>query len=162
MPGSFTPILCVVSQVNQYRNKGRSPGKDAVSGYEARALFMKIISFARTTPALIARQKTVTRREWTDAHAARFKVGELVQAWSASPHRRGHRIGIIRITALNKEPTRQIPETDWEAEGFAYMAANGLELAKDVSCRELWEQWRTDATHVTWVIRFEVEEIDRL
>jgi hypothetical protein len=31
---------------------------------------MKIISFARTTEALKARRKTVTRREWKDSYAA--------------------------------------------------------------------------------------------
>ena len=122
---------------------------------------MQIISFSRTTAAVEARRKSVTRREWSDRHATRFKVGDLVQAWSASPHRGGHRIGTIRITALTKEPTRLIPDSDWEAEGFAYMAEHGLNLSKDVTCEQLWRAWRADPAKVTYVIRFEVVEIKR-
>lgn len=39
---------------------------------------MKIISFAETTPALLADAKTVTRREWAEKHARSFKAGERV------------------------------------------------------------------------------------
>jgi hypothetical protein len=120
---------------------------------------MMIISFARTTAAVEAREKSVTRREWTDRHAAMFKVGDLVQAWDKSPRAGGKRIGTIKITSIGKEPTRFIPDSDWEAEGFAYMTKHGLNLSADLSCEELWRQWRADPLKVTWVIRFEVVEI---
>lgn len=122
---------------------------------------MKIISFARTTAALVARRKSVTRREWTDRHAAGFKVGDLAQAWSASPHRKGKKVGIIRITALYKEATCLIPDSDWEAEGFEYMQEHGIDLGKDLSCPRLWQLWKEDQTgFATWVIRFEVVSIE--
>lgn len=41
---------------------------------------MRAISFAWTTPAFKARQKTVTRREWSDGYARSFKAGEVVEA----------------------------------------------------------------------------------
>ena len=95
---------------------------------------MKIVSFARTTAALKARRKTVTRREWKDSHAARFQPGELVQAWSASPHRGGKPVGIIRVKSITREPTHLIPDTDWEAEGFGlaltYMTHQSLSEVK--------------------------------
>jgi hypothetical protein len=122
---------------------------------------MLIISFARTTAALLADppQKSVTRREWTDRHAAMFKVGDLVQAWDKSPRAGGKRFGTIKITSIGKEPTRFIPDSDWEAEGFAYMTKHGLDLGPDLTCEQLWREWRRDPLKVTWVIRFEVVEI---
>jgi hypothetical protein len=120
---------------------------------------MMIISFARTTEALKARRKSVTRREWTDRHASMFNVGDLVQAWSASPRAGGERIGTIRITSKTKEPTRLIPDGDWEAEGFAYMAERGINVGVDLSCEQLWKAWRADPEKVTHVIRFDVIEI---
>jgi hypothetical protein len=76
---------------------------------------MKIISFARTTAALVAGRKSVTRREWKDAYFQAFKKlldeaiakgekGLRVQAWSASPHRHGKKVGEILITSLTREP----------------------------------------------------------
>lgn len=41
---------------------------------------MRIISFAWTSPALLAGAKTVTRRDWDDSYARRFSAGELVAA----------------------------------------------------------------------------------
>ena len=120
---------------------------------------MKIISFARTTAALIARRKTVTRREWKDTQAARFNAGELVAAWSASPHRGGKPVGVIRIKSVTREPTRLIPPSDWEAEGFAYMTERGINVGRELSCSQLWEQWKRDRAKITYVIRFEVVKI---
>ena len=118
-----------------------------------------IVSFSKTTAALVARRKTVTRREWKDGHAARFKPGDVVDAWSASPHRGGKRVGKIRILSVTKEPTRLIPDSDWEAEGFAYMAERGLNVEKDRSCEAFCRAWRQHPTLETYVIRFEVVEI---
>lgn len=123
---------------------------------------MKIISFARTTAALQARRKTVTRRLWKDSHAARFEAGELVQAWSASPHRGGRKVGVIRLLSVTRQATCLIPDSDWEAEGFAYMEEHGIDLGPDLSCAALWREWRRDPRLMTWVIRFEVVEIDQV
>lgn len=122
---------------------------------------MKIISFARTTAALKARRKSVTRRLWKDSHAARFAPGDLVEAWSAGPHRGGQPVGVIRIKSVTREPTHTIPDSDWEAEGFAYMEAHGLSVRSDLACAELWAQWRSDRTLMTYVIRFEVVKVYR-
>jgi hypothetical protein len=122
---------------------------------------MKIISFSRTTAALLARRKSVTRRLWKDTHAARFSPGELVQAWSASPHRGGERVGVIRIKSVTREPTHQIPDSDWEAEGFAFMQERGINVEAELSCSQLWEQWRSDRRLLTYVVRFEVVKVGR-
>lgn len=122
---------------------------------------MKIISFAETTPALLAGRKTVTRREWQESHARSFAAGELVQAWSKSPRVKGaRRVGTIRLTAAPYiERTVDIPADDWEAEGFAYMTDEGLTLFGGATPAEVWQRWRSDLSTALWVVRFELVEV---
>lgn len=62
-----------------------------------------IISFAWTTQALLAGRKTVTRREWTDGHAAKFKPGDLVDAWDKLPRCKGSKkVAVIRIISIKR------------------------------------------------------------
>src|SRR3712207_3360782 len=63
-----------------------------------------MISFAWTTPALLAGKKTVTRRDWSDDYARRFRPGLIVDAYDQSPRRGGRKIGTIRIVSVRKEP----------------------------------------------------------
>ncbi len=62
-----------------------------------------IISFAWITPSLLARLKDVTRREWSDAHAAKFKPGDLVDAWDKSPRFKGKKVAVIRIVSIGRQ-----------------------------------------------------------
>ena len=121
---------------------------------------MKIISFAETTPALLAGAKTVTRREWTEKHARSFKAGELVQAWSKGPRVKGaKRVGTIRLTATPyQEMSDCVPFEDYDAEGFTYLADHGLTLFGGLTTREVWVTWRMDP-HPLWVVRFELVEV---
>lgn len=64
---------------------------------------MKIISFAKTTAALLAGHKSVTRRYWNPRHALSFKPGEIVQAWDKSPRFGGKMVAEIKIVAVYKE-----------------------------------------------------------
>lgn len=123
---------------------------------------MLIISFARTTAALIAGRKTVTRREWTIRTFEQFhrRVGEEVQAWSKSPRAGGRRIGTIRLVSVDWERTCKIPGSDWEGEGFAYMEEHGIDVGPDMSCQKLWRLWRQDREKVTAVIRFELVSLE--
>jgi hypothetical protein len=59
---------------------------------------MKIISFAWTTPALLAGSKCVTRREWDKKYAESFEAGEYVQAFDKSPRAGGKCVAIIELT----------------------------------------------------------------
>jgi hypothetical protein len=122
-----------------------------------------IISFARTTAALVARRKTVTRRLWKDSTATKFLPGSIHDAWSMSPRfmKKGARkIGRIRILSVTKEPTRCIPDEDWEAEGFAYMQEQGIDLGSETTVVECWNAWRSDPSLETWVVRFETVSIE--
>lgn len=116
---------------------------------------MRIISFSWTTPALLAHRKTVTRRNWADSHAAGFKEGELVQAWDKSPRAGGKRVGTIRLTCKPyRERTDQVPDQDWEGEGFAYLEEIGVTL-KGVTPADVWSRWKCTQVSL-YVVRFEV------
>lgn len=128
-----------------------------------------ILSFAETTPALLAGAKTVTRREWADSHARKFTVGMPVQAWDKTPRVKGaKRVGTVKITQSPfQQWSCQAPESDWDAEGFQYLTDNGLTLFKGQTPRQVWNLWT--ANHMgegdepephkycalLWVVRFE-------
>lgn len=118
-----------------------------------------IISFAWTTPALLAGQKTVTRRDWNPKHAARFEVGMLVDAWDKSPRFKGHKVATIRLTETpHQELSSDIPDADWYAEGFEYAMAHDLRFQNKVTAREVWDFWKVEP-HLQWIVRFEVVEL---
>lgn len=104
-----------------------------------------IISFARTTEALLERRKTVTRRKWKDSTAAKFHEGDLVDAWDHVPRVKGaQKVGVIRLTAdPYKERLGDMPEADLEAEG-------GLWASK----KEFIDQFGGDPDLEVWVVRF--------
>ena len=52
---------------------------------------VKIISFAWTTPALLAGRKTVTRRDWSDRYALLFHADDFVAGYNRSPRHGGRR-----------------------------------------------------------------------
>ena len=118
---------------------------------------MMIISFAETTPALVAGAKTVTRREWHPNHARKFTADALVQAWDKTPRVKGaRRVGTIRITqAPYIELSTDAPIADFDREGFTFMANRGLTLFGGMSPVDVWRDWHTTARPL-WVVRFEL------
>jgi hypothetical protein len=116
---------------------------------------MKIISFAHTTPALLAGAKTVTRRDWKPRTAASYSVGEIVQAWDKNPRIGGRKVAEIRLTqAPYLESTADAPDADYAAEGFAYMQGRNL-LIDSVAPITFWRLWHTDPQDL-YVVRFEL------
>ena len=122
---------------------------------------MKRISFAWTTPALLAGRKTTTRRAWKDHYAAMFRAGELVEAWDRLPFVGGHCIATIRLRAAPvRESTARVGAEDWEAEGFAYMT----EIGARVDGKWPWEfftDWQDDPRDL-WVVRFDLVGLGRI
>ena len=119
---------------------------------------MKIISFAWTTPALLAGRKTVTRREWKDRHAATFRKGDLIAAYNRQPRFGGRQVATLRLTQdAYKESTALAPPEDFEREGFAYLDDHRLMVAGDTPL-EVWDSWHESPSD-WWVIRFEVAEL---
>lgn len=83
-----------------------------------------IISFAWTTQALLDGRKTVTRREWSDGHAAKFKPGDLVDAWDKTPRCKGSKkVAVIRIVSIERSPlSLMTDDIDW---GFEELKREG-------------------------------------
>jgi hypothetical protein len=119
---------------------------------------VKIISFAYTTPALLAGRKTCTRRNWAPRYAALFNGGELVQAWDKSPRIGGKRIGTIRLLQEPRlEPLNEMPDSDYEAEGFAYLHQYELNIGQTIWgswSKADFDRWRQSGEKA-YVIRFE-------
>ncbi len=119
---------------------------------------MRIISFAWTTPALVAGHKTCTRRDWAPGWAVRFQTGDLVAAYDRSPRYRGKQVAVVRLTARPyPESTRDAPETDYEAEGFAFLSKIGAKV-DGMTPEALWRLWHISA-RLLYVVRFELVEV---
>lgn len=115
---------------------------------------MKIISFAKTTPALLAGRKTVTRRAWTAKHAAIFHAGDLCQAWDHVPRVKGaHRVGTIELISDPwwEEPSARVPFMEYDREGFSYLAERGQFVGELLA---LWARWRAQGSDGLWVVEF--------
>lgn len=121
-----------------------------------------IITFAWTTPALLAGAKTVTRRLWTDDYARKFHVGDMVQAYDRNPRQYGQCVAVLQIESVTYEADADAPDSDYEAEGFAWLAEHPEEYPKSRAAelrvtvtRHAYNVWR-QAGGSQWVIRFKV------
>jgi len=127
---------------------------------------MKIISFAYTTPALLARQKTVTRREWKHSYATSFGQHDRLLAYDRSPRSGGRQVGIIQLTERPYlEHISKMPDDDYYAEGFDYLdkadkAGYFLQNGKYHNIREYFDIQRRYADVTLWVVRFEILELE--
>lgn len=115
---------------------------------------MMIMSFAWTTPAVRARRKTRTRRQWAYEYAKRFKVGDICQAYDRQPRFGGVKIGTIKITGKKKELISKMPDEDYEREGFAFMEERGMKIWGKQP-RKAFEDWKRVGGY-TWVVDFEI------
>lgn len=114
-----------------------------------------IISYAWTTDALLARRKTCTRRDWSKEYAARFRAGTGHMAYTRQARFGGKHIGDVLIRQVPyPERTRDIPDDDFEAEGFAFMEEKGL-LIQKITPRQFFEDWR-GSNQVLFVVRFDL------
>ena len=116
-----------------------------------------IISFAHTTGAMLAGEKTVTRRAWAASHAAKFHAGQLVDAWDHVPRVKGARkVGAIRLTA-DPVLSRDYPEDDFAAEGLLWMQ-DRWQFIDSMEPAQFWQRWRRERPAL-WVVRFELVEV---
>lgn len=115
------------------------------------------ISFAWTTPALLAREKSVTRRDWKPQYAKRWREGDPATAYDRSPRYGGKPVGLIRLThAPYLASTTAVPRSDWWAEGFDYLSRlDPVPLVDGLTPRELWESWHAEP-RALYVVRFEI------
>lgn len=112
------------------------------------------ISFSWTTPAIRARHKSVTRRDWKDSYARTFKEGEIIIATDRQPRFGGKEIGKIRLThAPYQESEFDMPDEDYEGEGFAFLDEHPEFKPKrwqGVNLREHFEEFVTGAQLYGW------------
>ncbi|ODU24144.1 MAG: hypothetical protein ABS95_02220 [Verrucomicrobia bacterium SCN 57-15] len=78
------------------------------------------ISFGLAKAPAIAKEKTVTRRDWSDKYAARFAPGTVHRAWNVAPFAGGKVIGQIEIVSIKREPLKCLIENPDYAEDELY------------------------------------------
>lgn len=122
---------------------------------------MKIISFGYTTAPLLAGRKTITRRDWNDEYALKFRPNEIVQAYDKSPRFGGKKIGEVKINWIDKLHPRNMPDSDYEEEGFAWLDENPEFIHKNFIFRDgtkdmfkYFRMWRRFGKS-SWAIKFE-------
>lgn len=116
---------------------------------------MMVISFAWTSPALVAGKKTVTRRDWKPEYARKFRRGDKVQAFNKSPRNGGKAIAIIELRAdPYLERTSKMTLESYEREGLSWLHAHGYNVPTD-----LWfNAWR-DLDELVYVVEFDLLEV---
>lgn len=129
---------------------------------------MKSISFLETSPAPISGHKAVTRRDWKQSWADGFRAGELVSACNRRREWGGREIAVIRLTAVPTfEPMAQMPDADYEGEGFVFLYAHpellcktrdGVPVTREDYSWAAFLRWRVGA-YKMWVVRFELIEV---
>jgi len=108
-----------------------------------------IISFAWTTPSILDRTKTVTRRDWTTEYARKFHAGDIVDAYDKNPRAGGKKIGQVHLTsAPYRQRLTDMPNSHFEREG-------GLRYWHD---KEEYIAMMGGPKKELWVIEFEVLE----
>lgn len=147
---------------------------------------MRIVSFAHTTPALLVDgplMKTCTRRMWVPGYANSVcreidKGDAMWKAYNMNPRFGGKPVAIVHPTDIAYENTRDMPDSDYRAEGFEFFDLKadylpdertrmidslmgtviGRGPATPATLRELFDLWREAARDV-WVVRFERVEV---
>jgi hypothetical protein len=118
-----------------------------------------IVSFAWTTPSFLALRKSATRRDWDDEYAKQFTPGSVHQANDKSPRFGGQKIGSFVVKSCTKEHMSNMPDSDYEAEGFKYMEEQGLEF-RGQDPRGAFEEWRREDKSM-WVLRIGILSVKR-
>lgn len=122
-----------------------------------------ILSFGYTTAALLAGVKTVTRRDWKprtlDSYRQALVTGNTVDGYNTSPRVGGTWIAVVKLKGIAVEPISAMPDSDYEAEGFAWLHARGQRPPKSAPfpdfSRGSFDAWRASGATVT-VVRFKL------
>jgi len=128
------------------------------------------ISMGWTSQACIAKIKCVTRRNWKDEYAARFKQGSFHTISNKDFRYGGEIIGHIEIIkAPYREPVAQIPASDYVQEGFEFYDQHPFLLPakfradlKKLGLKNM-EEWfqRWPGYDAPFVVRFKILEITK-
>lgn len=132
----------------------------------------RIISFGWTWPAIVAKEKTCTRRDWNKKFALSFEPDEICHAWDFSP-RSGHGkwIADIKIKEVFHQNTFNMAEDDYKAEGFEFFDKHKHIIPQikgspflnymddDDPCRRFFWNWKEEMKDL-WVVKFKVMKVD--
>jgi hypothetical protein len=119
------------------------------------------ISFAYTSPPLLAGRKRRTNRDWSADYAQRFHAGDRVTASNHSFRVGGFHIADIKLTADPVlESMLDMTDQDYEDEGLAYLAehpevAAMWGLSPEQVSFEAFCRWRL-SDYDMWVVRFDL------
>jgi len=122
----------------------------------------RAISMAHTTPAVVAKAKSKTRRTWKEDYARKFKAGDILDATSMQ-----YRFGGVHIADIQlKEPPYLENIGDWEGreeilyeeEGFKFLDDPNImpEHAPLLKLAKIWIGSNADF----WVIEFDTLKVD--
>ena len=119
---------------------------------------LMIISFAWTTPALLAGHKKRTRRDWTTEYAQKFHKGDQCYAYNRNPRNGGKPVAIIEHMAdPYLQSTKKLMPVDYHLEGFMYLATYGDDAQKK-RVEDIWVSWRSKPVEL-WVVDFKLVKL---
>lgn len=120
------------------------------------------LSFGWTWPAVAAREKTRTRRFWKEVHARKFRQGMIVNGIDKDRRAGGRPFCTIEIlVAPYLQPLSEMPDSDYEAEGFAYLDAHRYLIPRSMPItvtREGFNAWRQGGG-TPYVVEFKIIEL---
>jgi ASCH domain len=67
-----------------------------------------ISSFSWTTQTLLDGKKTVTRHDWPELHAKKFRMGAIVTAYDKQPCWGGRPVARIQIVSVRRESLNEL------------------------------------------------------
>lgn len=138
---------------------------------------MRIVSFAWTTPPLLAGAKCCTRRDWAVRTREAIHAGDQCLAYDRNPRIGGIPVAVVEITeSPYLQRMGKAPESDYAREGFAWLDAHPdirrrampkiakemrtpVALLGDISMRDFWDLWREQRMQELTVVRFRLLEV---
>ena len=123
-----------------------------------------IVSFAWTTPALLAGIKSATYRHWTDGYLRKWQAAydrgqRRHQAYNTAPFRGGHQVGWITLTERPaRKRLRDFTDAEVWAEGLWW--AGERERVRNLAQMLEWMgEMGMDADLVVTLLRFTFEPL---
>lgn len=134
----------------------------------ARVAQRRAMLFVWLTPALLAGAKTCIRVEWDERDVMAYRPGDLVEVFDHSPRNGGRAIATVRIVGEPAlQPMREMPSTDYEAEGWAWMHKHpkaapsrvfGKKNQRQAFSRARFDEWSRQP-YSRWVVRFRLVRV---
>jgi len=118
------------------------------------------IPFTWTTPALLAGQKIMIRRDGIEGDFVGFLSGQFVWAYDYPPRCGGSPVAALHLLDdPNVESTLELSDHDYVDEGFAFLEQFPFLIPESIHpLRKLFRIYQS-VDYSLWVLRFEVVEL---